>query len=34
VIDPGKRVALFDELAALGHDLTETPWLSELVDTF
>jgi hypothetical protein len=34
VLDPGKRVALFDELAALGNDLAETPWLSELVDTF
>jgi hypothetical protein len=34
VLDPNQRVALFDELAERGHDLVETPWLSELVDTF
>lgn len=34
ILDPDQRVALFDELTTLGDYLTETPWLSELIDTF
>ena len=34
VFEPDRRTALFNELRALGHDLVETPWLSEFVETF